>query len=153
MADTIREIIIQEIIARLAVITIANGYNTDCGLKVFRARKRVDDDNDLPCLVVWPGPETAEKVFGSLQCKMTVRLEGFALFGSENASVVSERILGDIIKAMTSPLWSRSPDYVDSIIYSSGGAEDYPDEGNISVGSQATFTIGYSVALGDPYNQ
>lgn len=153
MADSIREIIIKDIIARLAVVTRTNGYQTDCGENVYRVRKRPDENNELPCLTVWPLPETAKKIMGGLQCEMNILIAGLAHFGAENPSVVSEQILADIVEVMTSTSWSRSPDYFDSVIYAGGGTDEYPDDIDVVVGSQATFTIGYSVALGDPYNQ
>ncbi len=163
--DTIREIIIKDIIARLAVIRIedfpASGYYTDCGENVYRARKTVDPDN-LPCSNVIPQPETAEKLYGKVKHIMPVRIEGISFFGKEavtrglavieeDSSVVSERILGDLIKAMTSQSWSRSPDYIESINYKGGGTDEYPDEGSVTVGASAIFEIIYWTAAGDPY--
>ena len=151
MSDTIREIIIQNIIARMASIRIAGGYNTDVGRNVERARKIISAD-DLPSCIVWPGMETAEKKYGLTVCTMPVTVEGIIEFGAENPSVVSERILGDLIKNILSPLWSRSPDYISSIAYISGGTDSYPDEENMTVGAMALFHIVYSTAIGDPYS-
>lgn len=156
MADTIRELIIQDIVARLAVITVAGGYRTDCGLHVFRARKNLDPNMsppEIPAVVVWPGTEETEKKYGRQHCAMTVKLDGVAYFDPDvegDGSVVAEKILGDLIEAITSPTWSRSPDYIESIAYAGGGTETYPEAGDLTVGVPATFTVSYSFALGDP---
>ena len=161
MADTIREIIIQDIMARLVEITVDGGYNTDIGARVYRVRKMVDPE-ELPACVVWPQPETAENGYGQLKCKMQMRVEGIADFGTTNASVVAEKILGDLKKCLlarenetVSPStgWSRSPDYIDSIIYTGGGTDEYPEEGALSVGTYATFEITYYTKAEDPYTQ
>lgn len=161
MNDTIREIIIQDFISRLAVITQANGYNTAIGGNVLRARKHVDPD-EMPCCVVWPGTETAEASYGSNNCRMTMRIEGLAVFGTENPSVVSERILGDLKQcifqpgnAFSSPPagWLRSPDYIDSLSYTGGGTEEYPDEGQKTTGAMISVEVEYTEDIGDPYSQ
>jgi len=151
MSDTIREIIIQDVIARLANIRMANGYNTDIGRNVLRARKIISAD-DLPSCIVWPKSETAESKYGLTVCTMPVLIEGLVEFGDENPSVVSEKMLGDFIKNILSPLWSRSPDYIDSIAYVSGGTDEYPDEEDLTVGTSAIFNFAYTTAIGDPYS-
>jgi len=165
--NTIREEIILEIIARAAVIRTAGSpqpYATDIGETVLRARPKVDPD-DLPCTVVWPQAEMAENVHGKSRHKMPVKVEGLAAFGAEDPSVVSERILGDLIKCFTSPAWDRrrlvagsSPatyldPYIESIVYQGGGTDSSPEDGSVSVGNQAIFLVTYYTAIGDPYTQ
>ena len=152
MTDTIREIVIQNIMARLAIMTIANGYKTNCGSNVQRVRKLLSPE-ELPASVVWPGTEKAEQCYGELKNTMPVKIEGIVVFGSENPSVVSERILGDLKKCILSHTWIRSPDYIDKIIYTGGGTDEYPDDGMISVGASASFEITYTEKIGDPYSQ
>lgn len=161
MTDTIREIIIKDFIARLSVITVANGYATACGSKVLRARKTVDP-SELPAIIVFPQMETAVHLAGFLQCAMTMKIEGIATFGTEEPSVIAERILGDLKKCILAPEnlltsphsgWSRSPDYIDSIIYTGGGPNDYPDEGQMTVGCSASFDVGYTTKINDPCSQ
>lgn len=159
--NTIREIIILDYLARAAVITVANGYNTGIGANVIRARKKLDPD-ELPGTVVIPGPEKSEAKYGQNACKMIMRVEGIVDFGTSDPSVVSEQILGDLKKCfldpanqLTSPVsgWSRSPDYIDSIVYTEGGTQEYPDEGQVTVGAFVTFEVGYTTKLNDPYSQ
>ncbi|QRQ86251.1 hypothetical protein [Cupriavidus oxalaticus] len=44
--------------ARLAAIQVANGFNTDIGLKVFRGKRALDADVDVPCVVIVEGNDT-----------------------------------------------------------------------------------------------
>lgn len=53
---SINERIFAAVIARLELIQVANGYHTDAGLKVFRARRSLGK-TDLPCVVVWDSGE------------------------------------------------------------------------------------------------
>jgi hypothetical protein len=158
--DTIREIIIQDFIARLAVITAANGYNTDIGATVLRAQKGVDPD-ELPVCDVWPQPEKSENKYGQSACTMSLKIEGVVKFLAENPSVVAEKILGDLKKcilsqynATTSPPagWNRSS-YIDDIVYTGGGTDEYPDEGSVSVGAYINVDVTYTTKLDDPYSQ
>ncbi|MBN1664838.1 MAG: hypothetical protein JW943_14655 [Deltaproteobacteria bacterium] len=159
--NTIREEIILEVMTRAAVIRSDGDpqeYNTDCGLNVLRARPSVDP-GELPCVVVWPQDETAENAYGRSKHVMPVQVEGLAVFGSDDPSVAGERILGDLIKCFTSPLWDRTrpgeptpENYLDSIVYVEGGVEA-PKDGDISVAAKARFNITYWTAIGDPYNQ
>jgi len=161
MSDTIREIIIQDFIARAAVITTTNGYNTNFQAPALRARKTVDPD-ELPAIVIWPQPEKATQIYGQHSCVMSIRVEGIAHFGTANPSVVAEKILGDLKKCflssenlLSSPAsgWSRSPDYIDSIVYTGGGTEDYPEDDKKTIGSSATFDVAYTTKLNDPCSQ
>jgi len=160
--DTIRELIIQEFMARAAVIRTTDSpqaYATDIGGKVLRARLKINPA-DLPCLVVWPLVEEAENSIGNSRHRMPLKIEGIAAFGAVEPSVISERILGDLIKCFTSPTWDRtrpgSPtpeNYVESIVYQGGGTNEYPDETSATVGAAATFIVTYYTAIGDPYTQ
>lgn len=160
--NTIRELIILELIARAAVIRTAGtiqAYATDIGETVLRARSKVDPE-ELPCVVVWPQAETAENVYGKSRHKMPVKIEGLAVFGVDDPSVISERILGDLIKCFTSPAWDRTragsptpPDYIESIVYNGGGADTALEDGSVAAGAPAMFLVTYDTAIGDPFSQ
>lgn len=45
----------QFIADRLRGITVANGYRTDIGLKVYRGRRNIEMSSDTPCLVLIEG--------------------------------------------------------------------------------------------------
>lgn len=152
MSDTIREIIIQDFMGKLAEILVAGGYNTGMGANVLRVRRKVDPDI-LPAVIIWPGREKAEHKYGELACTMSMRIEGIADFGTNNPSAISEQILGDLKKCILDTTWSRSPDYIDGIFYTEGGTDEYPDEGQQTVGAAATFEVKYTTKINDPYSQ
>lgn len=99
MADTIRERIIQNIMARLSLIRTANGYLTNAGAYVYRVRKRLSED-ELPGCVVYPRTEDGEVIYGRQVCDMPVDVEAAAIFGETNPSIVAEQLLGDLIDAL-----------------------------------------------------
>lgn len=165
--NTIRELIILELIARAAVIRTTGSpqaYATDIGATAFRALPKVDPD-DLPCCVVWPQIEESENTHGMSKNKMPVQVDGIAIFGGTDPSIIAERILGDLIKCFTSPAWDRrriaaspaSPvtylaPYAESIVYQGGGPAT-PEDGAVSVGCSAKFLVTYWTKTGDPYSQ
>lgn len=165
--DTIREIIIKSFLTRMAVITTANGYNTNIGSEVLRAEKNIDP-RDLPACDLWPGTEKGENRYGQTACTMQMKIEGIVKrpkIGNppalENASITSEKILGDLKKcilsrynATTSPPtgWNRSA-YIDDIVYTGGGTDEYPDEGMQTAGAYITVDVTYTTKIDDPYTQ
>lgn len=179
MDTTIAEKIILEFLARAAVIRTTGSpqaYGTDIGATVLRARPMAAP-SEAPCAIVWPQDETAESKNGRVLHKRTIVVEGINFFGKEavtraiaateeDASVVAERILGDLIKAFTTPAWDRRriaaspaspvtylPAYADSIVYQGGGPRAYPEAGQVLVGAGATFLVAYFTRVGDPYTQ
>lgn len=147
---TIREHIIAAFQTAMAVINVANGYHSDAGNNVIRCRKSLDPA-ELPCVVLWPGLEIPEsREYGSQNCSMKLGIEGHALFGAENMSVVSERILGDLYRALFS---QEIISYADEILYESGGTDSYPDTGDVAIGVKITLNIKYNYLIGNPYSQ
>jgi hypothetical protein len=103
--NSIREQIIQATMTGLAGIRTENGYNTECGSNVQRVRQVFDPD-ELPATDVWPHPDEASKEYGKNVLVMPVRISGLVLFGSVNPSVVSEKILADLIETMAGITWT-----------------------------------------------
>jgi hypothetical protein len=153
--ETIRELIIDDFMDRGEVV-ISTGsppdYSTDIGDHVLRARPKVDP-GELPCMVIWPQAEEAENKHGSVLHRMIIKVEGVAYFASLSPSEMSEKILGDIIKCFTSRLWTRAPDYIESIVYQRGGVDSYPEEGSLTAGAYAEFLVSYWTAAGNPFSQ
>ena len=154
--DTIREQIIASICAELVDIRTASGYNVDLGSTVKRAQK-LNDKDKLPAVAVFPLTEDNEPIQGKNLLTMNVRIEGLSKFGSKNPSVVAEAMLGDIIKRMTNPTLNAADDiaggFAESVRYLEGGVDDYPDDGQYSVGVFGIFAVNYKTKIGDPYNQ
>lgn len=152
MADTIRETIIKDFVTQAATLTVANGYNYDFGANVIRGRTAIDPD-ECPALVILPFPEASSLSYGAHVNVMPIRIEGLVDFGTDNPSEVSEKILGDLVKCFASRSWSRSPDYADSITYTEGGTNSYPEAGESIVGAHVVMAVKYQTDIGDPYNQ
>lgn len=166
MDTTIREKIIQEFLTRAALIRVSSPqvYATDIGENVLRARSKVDP-SELPCIVVWPQVEEAEIKYGRQLCKMPLKIEGVVKYGETDPSVVAEQILGDLIYCFVSQSWDRrrlivgsSPvaynnPYAESVVYTGGGTNDYPDGADITVGVFITLIVTYYTQIGNPYAQ
>jgi len=153
MNDTIRELIIKEFISRAAVI-VSTGtpqlYATDIGNNVLRAIKNISPA-ELPCCVIHPGAEEMENRYGRAYNRMNMRIEGFVNPGTNNRSVVSERILGDLICAFLSPAWVHK--YVETISYQQGGTDEIEVNGVVFSSAAIAITVVYWTAIGDPYTQ
>ena len=151
MSETVREKIIAAIIAKLADVTIENGYNTDCGESVLRVKKPIE--KELPAFAIWPGVEENVKRHGNNSTTMPIKIEGMALYGRENPSVVSELILGDIRYIMEAQADASDPTggWAESIEYAAGGTDEYPDPAEPRVGAYAIYNITYKTMAGTPY--
>lgn len=156
MADTIREQIIQAIAAKLALVRTASGYATDCGALVLRERSRLDPEAaEIPAFVIWPGPETVVQQYGKNLCAMTVNVDAHVSLAGSEASVLKERMLGDLIKSMTNP--ALTPDttggLANQVLYTGGGGGATAEAGDETIGITTAFSIKYQTKIGDPYNQ
>src|SRR5574343_2067000 len=139
MSATIRELIIDAIKDRMAIIRIDNGFNTDCGANVFRAAKKIDP-SQLDAVTVFPRRDTATGEFGSMAGTMPVDVQALAAIGTietetegeraERVSQLIESMLGDLIEAMTGDRWS--------IAFTSGSREPAPGDTFSGATSDAT---------------
>ena len=152
MTTTIRAQIIDNVVSYLEVVRTAGGYNTEIGRRVERARKDMDPD-ELEAIVVWPNPETVVQQGGKNLCTFPLRLEGLMDFGSREAQVVAEEILGDLIRAMTNTAANPTGSLANQLKYAAGGTEEYPEPGQSLIGASAVFNIEYKTKIGDPYTQ
>ena len=109
---SIREQIIDAIVARLAIVRTTYGYATNAGASVFRGKRNLAAA-DLPALVVWPGVETAAREYGKVHHDMPIRIEAFSAPGSGDFSEASESLLADVVEAMTATQYTFA--------YTSGG--------------------------------
>jgi hypothetical protein len=170
--ETIREQIIKECIQRAAVIKSTNSpqeYATDIGKNVLRARPTYAP-SDPPCIIIFPLPEESHNTYGQTMHIMTMHVEAAQYYGDTDPSIISEQMLGDIIKCFASPSWDRRrpvisasppespepeplPPLADTIEYTGGGIEEYPEDGALVVGAKANFAVTYYTKIGDPYEQ
>lgn len=152
MSTTIREQIIANIVSHLEAVRSKNGYLTEIGRRVLRARADISPD-ELAALVVWPMPEEVTQAYGKNLCVFPISLVGLKQFGTQDASMAAEEILGDLIAAMTAPDHDPTGSLADKVVYTGGGTDSYPEPGQSIVGAAAVFSITYKTKIGDPYNQ
>lgn len=151
MADTIRELIIQDLVTQLGNLNTVNGYNTNVGQAVQRGLIPVDMTQQAAAVFVQPGVEAAEQEYGDQVLSMPVQIDAVHSLGGNNASVLGEQVLGDLITCL---IGGRSNiGRIESMTYSSGGIEDYPTKEDQLLWVQMSIEITYVIVLGDPYSQ
>jgi hypothetical protein len=105
-------------------------------------------------VVVWPQPETNEKHHGKNKTSMQIRFEGIVACGAEDdAWVIGEQILADIRSRVESLTEDITGGLGDSVLYSSGGVDSYPDPGDTAVNCAAVYQIIYKTTTGNVYSQ
>lgn len=103
----------QRIVARLQTITVANGYLTDAGARVYRGKRKINDD-DIPCIAVFEGEDS---VFEQKEQQVTTGLpyavQGFIECDPDNPSIAAQQLVRDIKQALFAehlagyPHWGR----------------------------------------------
>jgi hypothetical protein len=93
----------------------------------------------------WSGGDAAGNLF-------LRRLSG--TFQAENLKV-NDTVVAATDGTITgeSAIASTTGGLAESIEYTGGGTDEYPDDGNIAVGVSAIFTMKYRTTIGDPYTQ
>ena len=156
MADTIREKIIQDAMTRVASILTTNGYNTNIGTNPQRALKTQDEDVIQTVIVIPRVEATSQTVsqYGKSIHDFPMDVTGAIAFNQEtqDISVISEQIYGDLLKAMTNPA-SKFSTYVEKIVAVGGGGFEIPKNEEKYAGAIANFEITYKTTVGDPYSQ
>jgi hypothetical protein len=85
---------------RLLNIRLANGYNTECGTRVFRGRRRLDE-SVVPCIII--AEINSKFVDGTrTNVRVTTRyvIEGHSICDPNDPNDVGHDIVGDIKKAI-----------------------------------------------------
>lgn len=86
---------------RLRRISKTDGYNTDAGLKVFRARRSIDIA-DLPAISIWDGGETPTDALPCANCdqELSINIEACAIANQDETGLVLEQIKADVKHAL-----------------------------------------------------
>lgn len=86
---------------RLQSITIANGYETDIGLRSYRGRTHIDEDA-VPCSVLIEGEDKTGKSTGltNVQVFQDYVLGGYVKCDPSNPNDAAHKVLRDIKKAV-----------------------------------------------------
>lgn len=98
MAYSIRQRLINAVESRLAKIRIENGFETDAGANV--TLNNAQAARNFPCLDIQPGEEEIDADRNRMEFRL--RIEGIIDAANETGVAASERLLADIVEAMTS---------------------------------------------------
>lgn len=90
-------------------ITVANGFNTDIGLRVFRGRRKIDEDH-VPCGVVIEGVDTPGDQVGrdSLRITQEYTLGGYVRCDPDHPNDAAHLLIKDIKRVMFPNLMDRN---------------------------------------------
>lgn len=88
--------------ARLAQISIANGYQTDIGARVMLGRRRLDESH-VPCAILVEGDDTLKsEQRDRVLLEVVYMLEGHSACDPDNPNVTAHKIVADLKKS----IWS-----------------------------------------------
>lgn len=154
--DTVAKRIVQTLATRLGVVQVANGYNTDAGLRVFRGRRSFDASTvTLPVLSVWNPESEPDEMYHAERLDMTasVVVEGFAVADVNAPNDTAQDLLGDIKQALF--LHETTADQtVNGLavqIRFRGEVTQVPEEGATVVSVLVRADVFYPELHGDPY--
>lgn len=150
MPDSIRERIVQEVENQAKMISTANGYNTNYGNCVYRAKGQTPEE-ELPVLSILDGEEQAKQQYGALVINMEIALEVLASANGQDISPMANQVLVDLIQCIV----VEGGDFgglVDNAEYLSGSIS-YPEGTSEVFAVAAVFTFTYSIVINDPYSQ
>ena len=91
-----------ELATRLSTITIANGFETDIGLKLFRGRRNIDDQA-VPCAMLIEGNDQVSSRAGRTNTYEIVQgyvLGGYVPCDPDNPNDAAHALLRDLKKAV-----------------------------------------------------
>ncbi|MCK9324586.1 MAG: hypothetical protein M0P69_03735 [Bacteroidales bacterium] len=143
MADSIRELIIQDLVTELKKIVRYDDANIVRGKTFFRTA-------ELPGLAIFPGKEESVKAYGQQRNTMPVEVSAAAISGTTNCSVLAETIQAEIEKCVIGGMSGNSR--IESCAYTGGGVDDWPDAGDQAITVTCVFSIVYTTIFGDPYS-
>ena len=99
MADTIRQRIVTAIQTALSGISIANGYKTDVGARVYVWHVTPYGDDQIPCVNLFDRVcETERHLSGRHHHKLRIEIVVTALGTSTDSDL--RKMIGDVIKVM-----------------------------------------------------
>lgn len=97
--------IAQALSDRAARVTIANGFLTDSGTRVFRGKRRLAPE-DVPCIVIFEGDDTVQDRAGKKSVKLAQRyvMEAFVDLATDgNPNDKAHDMLRDLKVAVFTP--------------------------------------------------
>lgn len=89
-----------EVLRRLSLCTVANGYETDVGASVFRGRRVIDDDM-IPCSVILEGEDRVLEQAGlRVDLEQHYLLYAYVACDPAHPNVAAHAALRDLKRAM-----------------------------------------------------
>lgn len=95
--------IAEELSQRLAAILLANGCETNIGVRVFRGRRRHPADEDVPCIVIAEGGDDVQDRPGRVPqvlIQQTYVIDGFDACDPDNPNDKAHAMIRDIKRAV-----------------------------------------------------
>lgn len=155
MADSLRQQIMDRVAARLATITVANGYNTAIGSKVHPWKVTPWQETDCPGVTYRDYQEDVDHAASSRDYpKLKVGIEA-AVEGSSDMGKTARQIVADIMKAVgTDVNWSSTGGVRLAQMTKNLGNKVQMEQENENI-LVVTFEIeiDYRLAKWDPYTQ
>ncbi|MEW6505517.1 MAG: hypothetical protein AB1457_16285 [Chloroflexota bacterium] len=134
----LRQAIIEAAIVELGRIR-APEFRTNIGQRVFYGRAKVDPNTEIPCIVVAPAVETAQKeAYRLISREMELRIDAVAA-----ATVDVEAMIADIFEAMMGGEATIKQAGGLGLRYSGCEITDYPDVGDRIIGVSLRFSVIY----------
>jgi hypothetical protein len=133
---------------RAATITVENGFATDVGTTVFRGKRRLADE-DLPCIVLFEGPDRVEdKSTKHVKLAQRYTLEAHHACDPDNPNDRAHELISDMKRAIfagdrTLGRTVKSIDYA-------GRAIGTREDGASFVFASIDFEVVFSEDLTDP---
>ena len=170
---TIREQIIERVIAQLETITVANGYHNNIGAGYVYRQESILEQGHTPAISVWELAETRERnKYGGTIRELTIRVEALVqVNGDKHPAEVSNELLGDIEKALIMGDMSLD-EFIDDIQDVAAEIIQVPVNRKLTeilsesiseithlplnwkiAGATINFEIKYTTEWGDPYTQ
>jgi hypothetical protein len=168
---TIREQIIERIIAQLETISTKNGYHNNIGYGHVYRQESIIEKGSTPALSIWELSESRERnSYGGTVRKLTIKVEGILEVNREkHPATVSNELLGDLEKALI--IGDTTLDeLIDDIQDIAAEVHQLPIGGGLArvdmtteiahlpidrklAGAAIDFEITYTTEWGDPYAQ
>ncbi|MBF0308125.1 MAG: hypothetical protein HQL56_01165 [Magnetococcales bacterium] len=150
--ESIRERLLQEIMASLAHISKQAGYWFDITPeKVFRAERPYRPE-DLPVCVVWDGDEVgSKKEYGNQQTALKLTVEMLVSLDGGNASQIANRAIADLRDNIESG--DHTIDGLADDLALSNATWGLPEHGSGIVAVAVTYDVTMSSIFGDPTTQ
>jgi hypothetical protein len=150
---TIRERIIERIIAQLEKITVDNGYQNEIGVGRVYREKAVIEERNVPSIAIWELSERHRRnSFGGTVRILMIKVEAIVQTqANKHPAEVSNTLLGDLEKALI--MYDTTLDeIIEDIQNTSAEITHFPPEQHLA-GAIINFTIKYVTEWGNPYTQ